>query len=161
MPRLHMLIFAVPMLLAACATPRFDTSRVDSTLTPTGVVLEPQPAGDSRVQWGGTVLQVHNGKDGTEVEVFAYPLWASGRPRPDRSPLGRFLATTSEYWDPAEFVPGRLLTVVGPVTGTRQGRVGDADLLYPVVAVEQLQLWPTEYLPKEPRVRFGVGLIFH
>jgi len=151
----------VTLLIAACAASRFDTSQVDPALTPSGAAARPDSAQGIRVQWGGVVIQTNNLKDATEVEVLAYPLWDSGRPRTDRAPLGRFLARSADYLDPAEAAPGRLLTVVGPVTGTQRGRVGEAALTYPVVALEQSHLWPQEYGAPEPRVRFGIGLIFH
>jgi len=154
-------LFAACALLGSCAARRFDTSRVDPALAPTTAASDPSAAMGARVQWGGVVIQTHNLKDATEVEVLAYPLWRSGLPRTDRAPLGRFLARSFDYWDPAEYSPGRLLTVVGPVDGTRKGRVGESEVTYPEVAVEQSYLWPLGESPPEPRVHFGIGVIFH
>ncbi len=155
-------LLTVPLLAAlfACAGHRMDTAGVAPDLTPPAALAGMEAARGQRVQWGGLVIQTATLADGTEVEVLAYPLAGSGRPRTEQPPLGRFLARAEGFLDPAEVAPGRFLTVVGSVAGTREGRVGEAAYTYPVVQLEQSHLWPLSHDPAEPRVRFGIGVIF-
>lgn len=148
------------LLLGGCAGPRFDTSRVDPSVVPWDVVAERSRAEGRTVQWGGLLVQATNRPDDTDLEILAYPLTRGGEPRTGRTPLGRFVARWSGYLDPAEYAPGRMVTVVGTVRGTLQGQVGEAEYTYGLVAVEQLHLWPRDYPVSEPRVRFGIGAIF-
>ena len=53
-------------LLSACASaPEFDTTQVDRSLTPQGVVAEPDVNLGKMTLWGGTILDTSNLKDST------------------------------------------------------------------------------------------------
>ncbi|PWG60971.1 Slp family lipoprotein [Sediminicurvatus halobius] len=146
--------------LVGCATPPLDASNADRDLQPRDAVLGDGAEG-RRVLWGGTVVGVTNEAEETLLEVLGYPLARDQRPDTDRSATGRFLIVEEGFLDPADYAPGREVSVVGPVTGTRDGRVGEHAYTYPVVAAEQLELWPRRRdTPTPPRVRFGVGVIF-
>jgi outer membrane lipoprotein len=141
----HFPLTVLLFLLTACASgPDFNTMGVDPLLTPRGVTAKPQPATGKSVQWGGTIVSTANLQNSTQIEVLAYPLDSSGRPNTDRAAQGRFILERSGYLEPASYAAGRQVTVVGTVSGTRTGRVGEADYVYPVVAAKQLHLWPTE-----------------
>ncbi|MFU8856265.1 MAG: Slp family lipoprotein [Deferrisomatales bacterium] len=148
------------LLWVGCAGAPLDTSRVDPSLLPGEVVAAPARAAGRTVQWGGLVVQTTNRVGETDLEILAYPLARGGEPRTGRPPLGRFVARRDGYLDPAEYAPGRAVTVVGAVLGTLQGRVGEAEYTYGLVAAEQLHLWPPGRLSREPRVQFGIGAIF-
>ena len=136
-------VLLVALLLSACAsTPAFNTEGVDRSLTPRDVAASPQLAAGKRVQWGGIILSTTHLKDSTQVEVLAYPLDANARPQSDDNSLGRFILERAGYLEPATYAEGRLITAVGPVTGTRAGQIGDADYTYPLISARQLILWP-------------------
>jgi outer membrane lipoprotein len=146
-------------LLAACAsTPSFDTSGVDRSLTPQRVAARPQGAVGKNVQWGGTIVDTTNLQGSTQMEVLAYPLDADGRPRADSNAQGRFIFERAGYLEPATYADGRLITVVGKVTGARVGKVGESDYTYPVVAARQLYLWPAGGRREGARTYFGIGV---
>jgi len=150
--------FTLPviLLLSACASgPTFNTGGVDHSLTPRDVASRPQIATGRNVQWGGVILNTTNLKDSTQIEVLAYPLNADEQPRSDSNPLGRFILEQTGYLEPANYAEGRQITVVGTVTGTRTGQVGESDYNYPVIAARQLHLWPVD------RERDGVGVGGH
>lgn len=151
---------AAALLVSGCAGARLDTSRVDPGLDPAEAAAEPERVRGRFVKWGGLLVQTTNRSDSTELEVLAYPLTRGGEPRTGRAPLGRFLARRGAYLDPAEFAPGRTVTVVGPLAGTVQGRIGEAEYAYPLVEAEQVRLWPPGYSHSEPRFRIGIGAIF-
>jgi len=154
------MIVLLTALLAGCASqqPRFDTSKLNVTLTPQQAAAD-SAAGGQRVLWGGTVINASNLADATQLEVLAYPLDEDQRPMTDRNPLGRFLVVKEGYLETADYGPGRLVTVAGTIDGTNEGKVGQARYTYPVVRAEDLQLWS-----REPRYRgsvqprFGVGI---
>jgi outer membrane lipoprotein len=115
---------------------------------------------DRRVQWGGTIVGTTNLRDATQIEVLGYPLEESGRPDTARGALRRFLVLYNGYLESVDYAPGRLLTAVGSITKAREGKVGGSDYLYPVVAAEQIYLWPSEryYDYRQPVFHFGIGV---
>ena len=142
------------LLLSACASgPTFNAGGADRTLTPSSVAARPQLATGKSVQWGGTILSTTNLKDSTQIEVLAYPLDTDGRPQDSSNPLGRFILEQAGYLEPATYAEGRQLTVVGTVTGTQVGQVGESDYNYPHIAARQLYLWPAN----QGRDSVGVG----
>lgn len=156
-----LLFWFLAAFLAACAARSpLDTLAVDQSVTLEGALADPDAARNRTVQWGGRIVNTVNLQDTTQIEVLAYPLDRSGRPDPDAAPLGRFLAVRSGYLEAAVYAPGRLLTLVGPVTGTRRGKIGDAEYTYAVVSAEQIHLWPVDERRDEPRFHFGVGVVF-
>ena len=151
-------LLAALLLLGACASgPGFDSRGVDRSLTPGRVAAGSQLATGKQVLWGGTILHTTNLKDSTQLEVLAYPLDANQRPQSESAPLGRFILEQAGYLEPASYAEGRLITVVGTVTGTRAGRVDESDYEYPVITVRQLNLWPSYRGESGSNVYFGIG----
>jgi outer membrane lipoprotein len=141
----HVFLLPILLLLAACASaPTFNTLNVDPLLTPQRVTASPQPATGKSVQWGGTIVSTTNLQGSTQVEVLSYPLDSDGRPKTGGAAQGRFIFEHAGYLEPASYAAGKQVTIVGKVTGTRTGRVGAADYLYPVVNATQLHLWTPE-----------------
>ncbi|MCU0970805.1 MAG: Slp family lipoprotein [Gammaproteobacteria bacterium] len=124
--------------LAGCASPA-GTPVGGPAASP----AQTAPAGARRVEWGGTIIAVSNQRDSTELEVLAYPLTADGRPDVAAPSSGRFIAVRPGFLEPADYRPGRLVTVAGPVVGVRQGRVGEAQHSFPAMAAESLRVWST------------------
>ncbi len=153
-------ILATGLLLSACATtPTFDTHGADKTLIPAEAVQQQTSLVGRSVAWGGVIIQSTNLQNKTRLEILAYPLDSDNRPDTNTSPTGRFLAEKPGYLETVNYAPGRLVTVVGPLEGTRTGRVGETEYAYPVVEAQRIQLWrPTAEYYAEPRVHFGVGV---
>ena len=152
------LLVALLLLLSACASgPSFDSRGVDRSLTPRNVAAGSQLATGKQVLWGGTILHTTNLKDSTQLEVLAYPLDANQRPQSKSAPLGRFILEQAGYLEPASYAEGRLITVVGTVTGTRAGQVDESDYEYPVITARQLYLWPGYRGDGRSNVFFGIG----
>lgn len=164
--RLFLLLFAV-VSLAACATsPEFDTTGIDVSITPQQVVKtipgkNRQAIQGTTILWGGVIIASTNLKDATQFEILAYPLDKNHRPNTGQQPVGRFLAVQSGYLEAADYTQGRLMTVKGRMIDKRLGRIGEAEYTYPVVNVEQQHLWRKEGDSGEPRIHFGIGVMFH
>lgn len=151
-------------LLGACAsTPKFDLEGVNRELTPARAAANIDTARNQRALWGGVIVASRNLKEATQLEVLGYPLGRNNRPQQDESPQHRFLVTHPGYLETADYAAGRLLTAVGTVAETQEGKVGEARYVYPVLKASQLHLWPRETSParsSEPQIHFGVGVIF-
>ena len=113
--------------------------------------LDPDRHLGQNVRWGGSVLAVHNHPDNTAIEVLSRPLAGDGKPRPDAAPSGRFLARLAGFLDPAEYPRGRLITVIGTITGIESRAVGEYPYPHPVVEVRRHHLWPEQaWCPRDP-----------
>lgn len=94
------------------------------------------------VRWGGTVVGIENLENQTRLEVIARPLFRHGRPDAQRASQGRFIATFDGFLDPADYTKNREITIVGVVTGSEAGKVGQADYEFPNVQATGHKLWP-------------------
>jgi outer membrane lipoprotein len=145
-------------LLGCASTPEFDTSQVDASLTPQSVIAEPEVSRGKVVLWGGTILDTRNLKDKTRIEVLAYPLDGSNQPRLESKPLGRFIIEHAGFLEPTTYAQGRQLTVLGRISGTQSGQVGESSYNYPVISSQQLHLWAQSGSSKSSNVHFGIGI---
>jgi outer membrane lipoprotein len=146
------------LLSGACATP-FEAGQADTTLTPLQAAAEIDAARQRNVAWGGVIVATRNLRDSTEIEVLAYPLDRQNRPDASAKPTGRFIGIQPGYLETADYAAGRQITLVGTVTATRAGVVGEARYVYPLVSISRLHLWPKEPpASNEPRFHFGIGV---
>lgn len=151
------------LLLTACAvTPKFDTSAMDLSITPTQAINEAESLRGTAVLWGGVIIASSNLKQQlTQFEILAYPLANNQQPDVEQKPLGRFIAQHQGYLETADYAQGRLITIAGSLQGTRQGRVGDSEYTYPLLTVNSLQLWSRAGTVQGPQLHFGIGIMFH
>lgn len=149
------------VFLSACSsTPSLETRGVNRSLTVPSVLAQEAQTNGERVLWGGVIVRSENLAQRTEIEVLAYPVGRDLRPNTHASSFGRFLIERAGYLETVDYAQGRTVTVVGTVAGIREGKVDRADYRYPVVAGEQLQLWPTEDGSRGSGVNFGLGIGF-
>jgi len=152
------LLIGSALLVSGCATP-YDIGNADPRVTPVEAAKDVAGMVNHTVAWGGLITVAKNLKEKSEIEVVGYPLDSENRPNRDAKPTGRFLVIQSGYLETADYAPGRLITVVGTVTETRRGMVGEANYIYPVVVATKLQLWPKSSLDRrEPSFHFGIGV---
>ena len=147
MARLIALV-AGALLLAGCATGAFPPEMrkgVNQTLSlaelrqaPPGVFLQ------QRVILGGEILETSPQAGETEIEVLGRPLQRDDRPAWTDYSDGRFLIRSPQFLDPAVYAKGRRLTVLGTVAGEQQRAIGGQPYTYPVIASEQIRLWPND-----------------
>lgn len=147
--RIALLLFPAVAVLGGCATAPTPLAGEFAALTPAESVAASHSG--ERVRWGGEIIKVDPHADSTCFEVLSRDLDASARPlRRDQSG-GRFIACRSGFYDPEVFVRGRDITVVGTVTGSEKGRVGEFDYTYARVAADAIYLWPKRPLVVEQR----------
>ncbi|NJN46328.1 MAG: hypothetical protein HC808_07450 [Candidatus Competibacteraceae bacterium] len=91
----------------------------------------------ARVRWGGTIRSLANEPGRTLVEVQAYALDQTGRPRLDTAAEGWFLARARIPYDEVVYAEGRPLTA----SGTLQGTVMTGGQVIPIIEVDSLYFW--------------------
>lgn len=146
--------------LTACApAPIYKAAPGTVTATPAQVAQTPERFSNAPVIWGGRVVKVSNFADHSEIEVLAYPLDSSQRPKFGAGGNGRFIATANGYLEPMNYPAGAPITVAGQLAGTRGGKVGEADYLFPLVHITQSHVWTAEEMRGgHPNVHFGLGV---
>ncbi len=150
----------VAALLAGCAGgPGFDTDGTDPELTPRDATGDDASLG-TRVVWGGRIVRTDPGEPTSRLELLAFPLDRSQRPRADRDSLGRFRVDVDGYLEPEDYRAGRTVTVTGVLRDIEDDRIGAAAYRFPVIDAEGVHLWPTEppSAPREGGVRIGIGI---
>lgn len=146
------------LLLGCASAPEFDTTQVDHSLTPQSVIAEAELSRGKVALWGGTILDTRNLKESTQIEILAYPLSSSYRPQLDSKPLGRFIVQQQGYLEPTNYAQGRQVTVLGGVSDSQSGKVGESSYTYPVISATQLYLWPQDEDRNRTSFQFGVGI---
>jgi len=157
---IRLVLPTVLLTLAACApAPIYKTSAAAVVATPAQVAQTPERYNGNEVVWGGRIVHVSNFADHSEIELLGYPLDSSQRPRANDSGGGRFIAVLHGYVEPLDYPAGALMTVDGKLNGTRAGKVGEADYMFPLVDVTQSHVWTPEEMSKgRSNFRFGVGV---
>ena len=111
---------AALLLLAACApAPIYKTTTGAVTAAPFQVAQSPEKFSNSDVVWGGRIVQVKVFSDHSEIELLAYPLDSSQRPKANDSGSGRFIAVMAGYVEPLDYPTGALMTVNGKLNGDK------------------------------------------
>jgi len=148
------------LLLAACApAPIYQTSTDTVTAMPYQVAQSPENFSQRAVVWGGQIVHAQVFADHSEIELLAYPLDKSQRPKANDSGNGRFIAILPGYAEPLSYPAGALMTVAGQLGGSRAGKVGEASYVFPLVNVSQSHVWTADEMQKgRNNVHFGVGL---
>lgn len=131
-----LLSLTVTMLLGCAAVPEplrgdFADVEPDAAIGSTG-----------NVRWGGRIIEVLPAPDTTCIEILGMPLDVRARPFDLDHGIGRFRACKSGFLDPAIFAIDRDITVTGIITGEQTRELGEYSYRMPVVAAEEVLLWP-------------------
>ena len=150
-----------PSLIAVLAAGLSACASVPTALQGQYAAATPRDANaqGQSVRWGGAIIKVEPKEDSTCFEILARQLDTSARPTAHDANQGRFIACRAGFYDPEEYDRGREITVVGQVTGTDHGQVGQFDYAYPHVAASEIHLWPkrTPRTPYYDPWMYGVG----
>lgn len=127
------------LLLTACSSA--STSRPDLPVVSIELAkTQPDKYKGTKIYWGGTILNVHNFKDYSQIEVLKRPLSGS-EPDDQKSGQGRFIIKVSGFIDPAEYKSPSRVTVTGTLQGIQKGKVGSYPYTYPYVIAEKIQFF--------------------
>ena len=156
MLKIFLVLILTSVLLSCASTPSFDVSDVDRALTPADVIDKPELKLGKIALWGGTILGLKNLKESTQIEMLAYPLDSSHRPRLEEKTLGRFIIQHQGYLEPEVFTQGKQLSVVGEVGQSVTGKIGDSDYTYPLIHSRNIRLWTRG--AGRTNFQFGIGI---
>lgn len=156
----HCLAPLAALVLAACApAPIYKVSASTLNVIPMQVAHSPEQFAKGEVIWGGSVIDVRNFPDHTEIEILGYPLDSSQRPLTSKPAQGRFVAVFPGYIESINYPSGSPVTISGQLNGSRSDTVDQAAYVYPLVNVEQSHLWTAaEMRAGHPDIHFGVGV---
>ena len=154
----HILASTCLLTIFACSSykviPEHLKGQVNRDVSLTALQQSPSQYTGQLVVLGGKVLDVRRTDDQTRIEVLAHPLSDELVPMPDKSTSsGRFYAfdTGKELIDPAVLEKETLITVVGEVTGSTEGKLDQSTYTYPTVSVRDLTKWEKMDAPSFPR----------
>lgn len=89
----------------------------------TVVMNAPQLYVGQVARFGGRVVNVDNLKGKTRLEIATVSLDEGARPALNEPSRGRIYADANGFLDPVDF-RNQMVTVVGPITGTAEGKIG-------------------------------------
>ncbi len=141
MRRIWLLLIPTAFLTACASTPAPLKGQYADT-TPQQVHGNVDAYVGRHVRWGGDIASVKPGQNSTCVTVLARPLDGEARPKDTDQTLGRFIACSSGFYDPAVYAQKREVTVVGTIAGSKTEKIGDYDYTYPEVTADNIYLWP-------------------
>jgi outer membrane lipoprotein len=113
---------------------------------------EPEEYKGKTVILGGIILDVKVEKEKTILEVLQVPASPYERPKDMEKSEGRFIVEYPSFLDPAIYTKGKAITVGGVVKGKEVGKIGERELVYPLIEGKEIYLWPVE--EKEMRCVF-------
>lgn len=91
-------------------------------------------------RFGGKVVEVINQQGKTRLEIATVPLDSGARPVLGEASRGRIYADVNGFLDPVDF-RGQLITVVGPITGAEQGKVGNTPYKFMTMQANGYKRW--------------------
>ena len=96
------------------------------------------------VRWGGSIVDIKNQKNGSQLSIVTFPLTDQGKPIITSSSSGRFIAVSDEFLEPTVYTKDRIVTVVGSVTGSEMRNIGEFPYKYILIKMKHHYLWPVE-----------------
>ena len=156
---LRFIMMFIVLLTGGCATG--ISQEVRSQVTYLGSFSELRANidqyGGEVVMLGGKVIETQGSPTGSEISVLQLALDRRGRPKDVNQSEGRYLIRSGQFFDPAVYERGALLTVVGTLRGSEVRPVGGFQYHYPIVEAIEVKPWPREQ-STSPRFHFGVGV---
>ena len=86
------------------------------------------------------MVAVQNPQGKTRLEIATVPLDSGARPTLGEPSRGRIYADVNGFLDPVDF-RGQLVTVVGPITGAVDGKIGNTPYKFMVMQVTGYKRW--------------------
>lgn len=142
--RLFSLVIAALSLTSCATAPVLNTTGAVQDINPSEVAANLEAYQRQSVVWGGVIISNKSLAKGTMLEVLAYPLSNNLEPKIYSRPMGRFIVQAGTFLEPIDYSQGREVTVVGRITKTTTGMIGEAEYTYPIIHLKQIHLWPRE-----------------
>ena len=128
-------------MLSACVSVPNSIESVEQGVGFIQVAQQPNAYVGQEIRWGGIVARVENLEQDTLVEIVNLPLDYQARPMANQQTGGRFIARVPGFLDPIIYQQGKEITVVGQLTEPMPGKVGQHEIIFPVVDTRGHHLW--------------------
>ena len=152
---------AILLLLLSLGCATGISRQVRSQVTYAGPFSDVQKAPDKHVgeivMFGGKILNNQASPSLSELTVLQLRIDSRDRPKDSDQSEGRYLIQSDEFLDPAIYMKGALLTVVGRINGSDIRAIGGFDYDYPMLKAIEIKLWPKED-HNYPRFHIGIGV---
>ncbi len=158
--RAFLLLTAMIPCMAGCTTiiSHQSLSLVDRRISFKELRQDPDRYVGKHLLLGGGIAAVRNTRQGGELEVVQFKTDESGEITDTAASEGRFIASSTDFLDPALYRTGLLVTLVGTVQGKKTMWLEEVDYTYPVLAIRELHLWKPEEMAAPPSFHFGIGV---
>jgi len=110
-------------------------------------------------RFGGRVVGITNMENRTRLEIATLPLDEGARPMLGNPSVGRIAAYVNGFIDPVDF-RNQLVTVVGPISGVENGKIGSTPYKFVTVNVNSYKRWRVVQevmMPPQPVGPWGWG----
>lgn len=104
------------------------------------VMSAPELYVGQEARFGGRVVNIDNQQGKTRLEIATVSLDEGARPQLGEPSKGRIYADVNGFLDPVDF-RGQLVTVVGPITGAVEGKVGETPYKFMLMQVNGYKRW--------------------
>jgi outer membrane lipoprotein len=147
------------LTLSACAPPfsRSTLDKVDPQVSFQVLARDPESYIGKTVLFGGNIIEIYMESDQTWIEILQKPLDTQQKPQYTDVSYGRFFVHFPDFRDPAIYVPGREITIVGEVEGVRIQKIKEMDYAYPVIVPKESHLWQPQSMTG-PFFNIGIGV---
>lgn len=147
------------LLLSGCVSIPDAIKGTSPTPVERVVVVQnaPKQFTGAEARFGGTVVGVANEPGRTVLEIATVPLDAGARPALGEPSQGRVLAAINGFLDPVDF-KGQLVTVVGPITGVLEGKIGMTPYRFVTMDASGFKRWHVTQqivMPPQPMDPWG------
>ncbi len=146
-------------LLSACQSNRLNIDNSAATSEPNLISAETDL--NKKFLWGGEILSVENLHQTTELTIISYPLDRSEKPKYNKPSTGRFVAVYPGFLEPTDYHQGQSITIVGTLQELRNGKVAEADYLFPVLSTDQIKLHGKASRGYRLPFTIGIGIGIH
>ncbi|WP_447215436.1 Slp family lipoprotein [Citrobacter pasteurii] len=133
---------AFALMLSGCVT--IPDAIKGSSPTPqqdlVRVMNAPQLYVGQEARFGGKVVNIQNQQGKSRLEIATMPLDSGARPILGEASRGRIYADVNGFLDPVDF-RGQLVTVVGSISGTVDGKIGNTPYKFMLMQVTGYKRW--------------------
>ncbi len=156
--KLRFLVLAACLILTGCAgISRQARSQVTFKGEFIDILNNIERYEGETVMLGGRIIKVENASKECQIVVLQMPLASNGRPENEEESQGRFLIQYEQFKDPAIYMKGKSITVVGRVIGSNRRPIGEYMYVYPKIAPIETKLWEGKDRDG-PDLHFGIGV---
>lgn len=146
--RLSLIVIFIAALTACSNVPKQIKSPPAQDVQLNQVIANKEMMAGQPVRWGGEIVEVENTNDASLIQVVQFPLNHYGKPQLNNNSQGRFIARSEQFFDPAVYKQGRLITFSGKATTDIAKRsIDEKQIIMPVIDVTDSYRWQ----PTEPR----------